>query len=209
MNEAVEIRPLPSLPLGRIANVDDAALVERAKVDSVAFGELYELHYSAILNYLYRRTLSVALAEELTSNTFFKALRGLAAYRSRPGVPFRAWLYRIATNEAGMHGRNRSVRGVTQALPDDRDPARIAFVWPETDSSEAAGAKQAQFALVHQALNRLPDIYRTVLMLRYFESLAHEEIAAILEKPIGTVKSLVHRGLGQFAEAMAAIDREC
>lgn len=182
---------------------DEAELVERARSEPAAFGELYEIYYSPILNYLYRRTLSASVAEELTSNTFLKALRGLPTYRPRPGVRFRAWLYRIATNEVGMYWRALAARGVTHVLPDDNDLSRITFVWPEMEPPDADREKQAQFALVHQALGRLTEVDRTVLTLRYFEGLAHEEIAAILDKPVGTVKSLVHRGLAKLAKEMA------
>ena len=103
--------PAPSLSLGA-----EAELVLRAKTDPAAFGELYEAHYSAILNYLYRRTLSVADAEELTSDTFFKALQGLAGYEPREAVRFRSWLYRIATNEARMYWRGRR-GGRREVLP--------------------------------------------------------------------------------------------
>lgn len=57
----------------------EAELVQRAKDDPAAFGQLYEAHYSRILNYIYRSVLNVAVAEELTSNTFFKALRALGS----------------------------------------------------------------------------------------------------------------------------------
>src|SRR6266851_8577710 len=89
--------PAPTLPPD-----EETELVQRAKHDPAAFGELYEAHYQSILNYLYRRTLSVTVAEELTSNTFFKALRGLPGFHPQPQIRFRSWLYRIATNEARM-----------------------------------------------------------------------------------------------------------
>ncbi len=74
----------------------------------VGFGGLYELYYSKILSYVYRRTMNAALAEELTSNTFFKALRALPEYEHRGH--FSAWLYRIATNEIKAHRRTASSR---------------------------------------------------------------------------------------------------
>jgi RNA polymerase sigma-70 factor (ECF subfamily) len=192
--------PAPALPLD-----GEAELAERAKNDPAAFGELYEAHYRAILNYLYRRTLSIEAAEELTSNTFFKALRGLSAFQPLPSVRFRSWLYRIATNEARMYWRRRKGRREMLLPSDDNDLPRITFVWPETEPLEIVREKQRQYALVHQALSRLPERYQSALTLRYFEGLGHEEIAEILGKRIGTVKSLVHRGLAKLAKLMAKL----
>lgn len=83
---------------GKPAEADDLAaeelLIEAAKADPRAFGQLFESHYETVLTYTYRCTLNLAVAEELTSNTFFKALRALPKYRR--GVPFADWLYRIA-----------------------------------------------------------------------------------------------------------------
>jgi RNA polymerase sigma-70 factor (ECF subfamily) len=177
-------------------------LVERARSDPEAFGRLYEAHYQAILNYLYRRTLSVTVAEELTSNAFFKALRGLREFQPRPLAGFRSWLYRIATNEARMYWRSRKGRRETR-LPDESEWPRIAFVWPASESPEVVREKYERYALVHQALGRLSEPYQSALTLRYFEGLGHEEIAEILSKRLGTVKSLVHRGLAKLAKVMA------
>ena len=86
---------------------DEAELVERARTQPEAFGHLYDRYYGVVLNYVFRRTLDVALAEELTSNTFFNALRALGVYENRG--KFLAWLYRIAGNEVRLnwaHGGN-------------------------------------------------------------------------------------------------------
>ena len=91
-----------------VACDDETELVERAKTEPQAFGQLYELYYSRILNYIYRRTLDVALAEELTSNTFFNALRALPGYDNRG--KFGAWLYRIAGNEIRLNWRAKRNR---------------------------------------------------------------------------------------------------
>jgi RNA polymerase sigma factor (sigma-70 family) len=194
----------PALPPGA-----EAELVLRARTEPAAFGELYEAHYSAILDYLYRRTLSVAVAEELTSDTFFKALRGLAGYEPRRGVRFRSWLYRIATNEARMYWRGRKGRGGGRGvlpLLDGEDLGRVTFVWPATESAEGVRERRRQFARVHEALRGLSEPYQAVIVLRYFEGLGYEEIAGILGKRPGTIKSLVHRGLAKLGKAMAGMD---
>jgi len=179
--------------------------VQHAKNDPAAFGELYEAHYQSILNYLYRRTLSVAVAEELTSNTFFKALRGLPEFQPRPRIRFRSWLYRIATNEARMYWRSHKGRRETLLPSDENELSRITFVWPQIESPEIVREKQRQYAMVHQALGRLPEPYQAALTLRYFEGLGHEQIGEILGKRLGTVKSLVHRGLAKLAKVMTGL----
>jgi RNA polymerase sigma-70 factor (ECF subfamily) len=205
---AAEGRAISDEPKNEVAPAlaDEADLVHRAQADPEAFGTLYETHYQTVLNYLYRLTLSVALAEQLTSNTFFKALRGLPTYRPRPHVPFRSWLYRIATNEARMHWRARKGSRETPLPPDENDLSRLIFASTAAESPEEVQEKQRRFALIHRALARLSDPYQEVLTLRYFEGLALEEIAGVLEKPLGTVKSLVHRGLARLSAAVTKLD---
>jgi RNA polymerase sigma-70 factor (ECF subfamily) len=70
-------------------------LVERAKSNREAFGELYDQYYSRIFGYVLKRTANIEVAEDVTSEVFFKALKNLRQFRWR-GVPFSSWLYRIA-----------------------------------------------------------------------------------------------------------------
>jgi RNA polymerase sigma-70 factor (ECF subfamily) len=211
MNDLTEDRRLPSRHAVESSTPaspldEETQLVERAQNDPAAFGDLYEAHYQTILNYLYRRTLSVTVAEELTSNTFFKALQGLPGFHPRPGIRFRSWLYQIATNEARMHWRSHKGRRETPLLSDENELSRIIFVWPETETPEIVREKQQRYIMVHQALGRLPEPFQAALTLRYFEGLGHDEIATILCKPTGTIKSLVHRGLAKLARVMTERD---
>ena len=82
----------------------------------------------------------------------------------------------------------------------------MTFVWPETESAEAVRERQRQFARVHEALRGLPEPYQAAIVLRYFEGLGHDQIAGILGKRPGTIKSLVHRGLAKLGKAMAGMD---
>ena len=174
-------------------NPDEDRMVALAKSDPQFFGELYDRYYSRILNYVYRRTFDVAASEEIVSNTFFHALRGLPGYQHRG--KFGAWLYRIAGNEIRLYWRAHR-RG---NRPDWRkDYARIRFAAHAESSPSNVEEQARQFAMVHDALRQLPERYQTVLTLRYFEGMSLEEIADVLEKKVGTVKSLVHRGLKQL-----------
>lgn len=171
---------------------DEQKLVERAKTQPQAFGQLYELYYSKMLNYVYRRTLDVAVAEELTSNTFFNALRALPGYDDRG--KFGAWLYRIASNEIRLNRRAKRRRRESDCRWRE-EFGRIRFAASQAIPSEDVEEKMLQFARIHDALSCLPERYQTVLALRYFEGLSYDEVADVLGKKIGTVKSLIHRGL--------------
>jgi RNA polymerase sigma-70 factor (ECF subfamily) len=171
---------------------DDDQLVALAKTHPQFYGDLYERYYGRILNYAYRRTLDVAIAEEITSNVFFNALGGLPNYEHRG--KFGAWLYRIAGNEIRLNWRAKRRR------PDDNanwraDYTRVRFAANRAATAEEIEEQAQQFAKLHEALCRLPERYQSVLALRYFEGLSYEEVADVLEKKIGSVKSLIHRGL--------------
>jgi len=172
----------------------EAELVERAKRDPAAFGELYNFYYSRILNYIYRRILDVDTAEELTSNTFFKALKALPKYRRRSS--FRAWIYRIATNEIKMFwrsGKNRALREKKYQNINQAD--QVFFISAEVESRQERQEKLRLFCSLHEFLDELPEKYRTVLVLKFFEGLKYDEIQTVTGKRVGTLKSLVHRGL--------------
>ncbi len=180
----------------------DAALIDKAKSDSLAFGELYEAYYSQILNYIYRCTLNRAIAEELTSNTFFKALRSMKTYV--PRTPFHCWLYRIATNEIRMHWRKEKIRRLCW-LGRRPEPLRdsVYFAEPEVEAREEQQAQMRRFARLHELLCELPLRYQGPLRLRFVEQLSLEEIAHVLGKRLGTVKSLIHRGVALLRSRVA------
>ena len=174
---------------------DEAELVERAKTQPEAFGQLYDRYYSVVLNYVFRRTLDVALAEELTSNTFFNALRALGGYENRG--KFLAWLYRIAGNEIRLNWRARRKQHEGEARW-RAELGRVRFATDQAIATEEVEEQARQFARLHEALSRLPERYQTILALRYFESLSCEEVAEVVGTKVGTVKSLIHRGLKQL-----------
>ena len=174
---------------------DEDQLVALAKTHPRFFGDLYDRYYGRILNYIYRRTLDVATAEEIASNTFFKALRALPDYDHRG--KFGAWLYRIAGNEIRLNWRAK------RRWPDGNanwreDYARVRFAANQATTTESIEQQARQFAGLHDALRRLPERYQTVLALRYFEGMSYDEVADVLEKKLGTVKSLIHRGLARL-----------
>ena len=186
----------------------DALLVQRALREpggAEAFGLIYERFYPVILNYAFRRTMSISAAEEVTSNTFFKALRALPKYRSGE-QPIRSWLYAIATNEMRMLWRWRK-RHPALSLDELDASQRVLFEQhrgglEQLRQHDDRDQQLTDFAKLHEALARLPQRYQTVIALRYFEHLTLEQIAGVIRKPVGSVKSRLHRATAKLKSAV-------
>ncbi len=156
---------------------DERALIDRARTDPEAFACLYRRHHRSIAEMLYRRTGDAHAAEDLAAQTFINAWRGLGKYR-HTGAPFRAWLMRIATNEAGRWMVNARRRGEVES-----DAVGGARVTGDPD----LGAE------VRAAVRALRVKHQDVLSLVYFESLSVERAALVLGVRPGTVKSRLSR----------------
>ncbi len=173
---------------------EDQTLVAAAGRDAEAAGRLYDKYYGAVLGYIYRCANDKDVAEDLTANVFLAAFRHIGRFRWRQ-IPFRAWLYRIATNEVRMHWRRQR---------------RVKIVSLQTDSdSQAAGPSAGEgsvaaeeYRLLHRALLELRMKYRTVIVLRYFEGKTIAEIGEITATREGTVKSQLHRGLARLQDIL-------
>ncbi len=180
--------------------IQEKELVLRAQRDPRAFGELYDRYYPKIYHYVLGRTGDVELALDITSTTFFKALTDIKRFRWQ-GVSFGAWLYRIATNETYTHFRKeKNTRTLLENIttePSSADP--LSEVIEAEDELE----RHQEFLRVRDELANLSEKYQEVISLRFFEKKEISEIAEILGKPEGTVKSLLHRGLEQLRKRLS------
>jgi RNA polymerase sigma-70 factor (ECF subfamily) len=174
---------------------EDQILVAAARQDMQAAGRLYDKYYSEVLGYIYHCTLDASVAEDLTSNVFLAAFRHLARYRWRQVYSFRAWLYRIATNEVRMYWRRQKRVTVVGLQPDSDAQA------PYQAADDGMAAAE-QYRLLYKALLELRPKYRTVIILRYFEDKAIAEIGRITGTKEGTVKSQLHRGLARLQDIL-------
>jgi len=173
---------------------EDQILVAAARRDTEAAGRLFDKYYSEVLSYIHHCTFDSAVTEDLTSNVFLAAFRHLGRYRWRQ-IPFRAWLFRIATNEVRMHWRRQRRVKMVSLEPDSNIHA--------TGPSDADGLEaEEEYRLVHKALLELQLKYRTVIVLRYFEDKAIAEICEITGRKEGTVKSQLHRGLARLQDIL-------
>lgn len=166
---------------------DDQALVEAAKADPARFAELYDRHVRRIFAFVSRRTSDRATAEDLTSEVFEKALAQLRQFEWR-GTPFVAWLYRIAANAMADRWRKEGGR-FTESVAD----------MPETGELEDIERRVMLFELV----DRLPEMQRQVIRMRFTEERSLREIAAALGKTEGAIKQLQWRALEQLRKEMS------
>ena len=180
---------------------EDQMLVAAARQDTEAAARLYDKYYGPILAYVYHCTLEGEAAEDLTANVFLAVFRHLGRYQWRQ-VPFRAWLYRIATNEVRTYYRRQKH---ARAFRLERQESQASEETGGAPAAPAAGAGPAateEYRLLHQALEHLRPKYRTALILRYFEDKSIAEISVITGQREGTIRSQLHRGLAQLQEIL-------
>lgn len=172
-------------------------LVSRAQQDPEAFGQLYDLYYDRIFGYILHRTVDLDAAQDITSETFCKALKGLRTFQWR-NLPFGAWLFRIASHEIATYYRKNGrvitvdIDVLESELPHTSRPDE------EYLEAEAVLQQHTDFLTVQKALQQLPVAYQEVIALRFFENKQLNEIALIVDKKESTVKSLLYRGLAQL-----------
>jgi RNA polymerase sigma-70 factor (ECF subfamily) len=165
---------------------EEALLVERAKEDPAAFGVLYERHVKKIYNYIYYRTGNHHDAEDLTARTFYRALSNMDGYVNR-GVPFSAWLYRIAHNLVANFHRDRSRR---KMIPLDE----LVLSSRRKDPHQLVEANEEREALL-RAISHLPADRQQLLILKFVEKMPNAEIGQVMGRSEGAIKSLYHRTL--------------
>lgn len=167
--------------------LDESALIQRAKEDEEAFGLLYERYSQRIFQYIYYRTSSEPDAEDLAAKTFMRAWQHIGNYDDR-GVPFSAWLYRIAHNLVANWHRDRSRRKIISL--DDLSRWQV-----NEDGPEASALFAEDRAALLKAVRRLPADRQELLTLKFVEHLSNAEIGDIMGRSEGAIKSLYHRTL--------------
>ncbi|MFZ4827857.1 MAG: RNA polymerase sigma factor [Phototrophicaceae bacterium] len=170
-----------------LKTLSDVELVKLAKENKDAFGELYERYVDKIYRYIYYRVGNSDDAEDLTSRVFFRAMAHVENYEDR-GLPFQAWLYRIAHNLVANHHRDKERRKV---IPLDEYIANQLF---SSDPEHKTVEKQESERL-KEAVHQLPEERQQLLLLKFVHHLSNAEIGEIMGKTEGAIKSLYHRTL--------------
>jgi RNA polymerase sigma-70 factor (ECF subfamily) len=155
--------------------------------DYDAFGDLYQENIQKIYNYIYYRTGNRSDAEDLTARVFQRALRHIRTYR-RTEVPFSAWLYRIAHNLVANFYRDNNRK---REVPIEEQE----FNLPQAEHLETTLIKNEQVESLLQIIRKMPSDRQLVIILKFIEDMSNMEIARILGRSEGAVKSLYHRTL--------------
>lgn len=173
---------------------EERELLQRIKEDPKEFGTIFDCYYKPIFGYLYRRTGDFDLSADMTAETFLKAFLKINAFTWK-GFSISSWLYRIATNEANQYSRRNKYRPITLESILDIELLPRQDLEAERSALDDELKAHEEFRLVREKLSTLGPKYQEVISLRYFEDKDIREIAEILEKPEGTIKSLLSRGL--------------
>lgn len=188
----------------------EKVLVEKAKKDPEAFGALFDSYYGKILNYSFRRLGNIEIAKDITSQVFLKVLKNISTFQWKD-ISFSSWVYKIASNEMYDYFR-KGKRSYALSLETLREfgfePEDLQDIEKELIAAENELERQQVFLAVQKALLRLDTSYQEVLVLKYFEHKKSREIAEILGKKEGTVKSLISRGLAQLRNVMGLKNEE-
>lgn len=171
---------------------DLVELAQRGEADAI--GGLYDLHYRAIFRYFRARVGNWQLAEDLTSDVFRRMLTGLPQYRPM-GLPFRAWLFRIAHNVLVDHYRKESSDMSVELQENEQHGQRAAD--PASEVEHKLTMEEA-----YRALFELEPSQRDVLALRFLSGLSLREVAQALNRTEASVKALQQRGLAAVRLAL-------
>jgi RNA polymerase sigma-70 factor (ECF subfamily) len=166
--------------------VSDTELVEQAKKDPAAFGALYERYVTKVYNYVYYRVGNHQDAEDLTSRTFFRALKHIRHYEDR-GAPVSAWFYRIAHNLVANWHRDEGRHPVVSL--------EVTTTNDGPESPEAATLINTERERLLNLVRRLPADRQRLLVLKFTARMSNAEIGVVMERTEGAIKSLYHRTL--------------
>lgn len=170
----------------------DRDLIRRAGRDREAFALLYRQHYDAIANHVFRRTGDAHATDDIVAETFMAAMRSISRFRFR-GIPFRIWLFRIATNKVNRWARRRRRDAVASMEGIDA---------VDTATSSATGENGHEADRARKAMWTLLPKHQAVLSLHYLEGMSLKEVASVIGCRVGTVKSRLARGRAALRERL-------
>ncbi|HQR17273.1 MAG TPA: sigma-70 family RNA polymerase sigma factor [Gemmatimonadales bacterium] len=185
---------------------DQDVVLEARDGRQAAYRELVRRYERPIFSLIYRMVRNREQAEDLSQETFVKALNAIESYR--PEYKFSSWIFKIANNVAIDHLRRReldtlSLDGSPHALTPEAVQASALQLGDRQETAlEEMEAKELG-GEIERAIAGLRPEYRSCILLRHVEGRPYEEIATMLDLPLGTVKTYIHRARGELRQALA------
>ncbi|MBI2475041.1 sigma-70 family RNA polymerase sigma factor [Candidatus Uhrbacteria bacterium] len=183
--------------------INEKEVIANAQQDPEAFGQLYDEYYKPIFGFMYSRTGNNEVAKDLTSETFFQALKNLHRFKYREGISIKSWLFAIAVSQIGNYFRQRAkVFEVTiDEAPEiiERDEFRPDVAFQIGEDVEEVRNKIVQLRRVMKQLNQKQQ---DIITLRFFSKMTIPDIAATMKMKEGTIKSHIHRAIKKMSVLM-------
>jgi len=172
---------------------EDSHLIRRArKGEQAAFARLRQKYHESIYNLIYRMIRDKEEVPDLTQEAFIKAFTSLASYNEE--YAFSTWLYKIATNNCIDYIRRKKLQAFSLDKPIESKEGELTFEVPDsTYEPDRAMIALQRSKLLEEAINSLPEKYKIVIRMRHVEEKEYQEIAKILNIPLGTVKAHIFR----------------
>ncbi len=189
--------------------LDDREVVALAcKGRETAFRELLARYERPVFSLVVRMVRNPSVAEDLAQEAFIKAFHALGSYD--PSYKFSSWLFKIANNLTIDHLRKRqldtvSMHGGANALSGEEQERTRLHLADGGETPEEYTANRELGGHIEDAIGRLRPEYRTAILLRHVEGHSYEEVAEIMEVPLGTVKTYIHRGRHELKDLLAEV----
>lgn len=203
-NSRQEERPLAAPDYAKLEDRDLATLAARGQES--AFRELLVRYERPVFSLVYRMVRDRTLAEDLAQEAFVRAFNAIGSYKT--SYKFSNWILKIANNHTIDHLRKRKLDTVSidgsphASTADEISQSRVVI--PSGDESPQEYVENLELGgQIERAIAELREEYRTVIVLRHVEGYAYDEIADIMDLPLGTVKTYLHRARGELRKSLA------
>jgi RNA polymerase sigma-70 factor, ECF subfamily len=185
---------------------DERLLIEAAQKDPARFAELYEMHFERVYAYVVKRVRDRSETEDVTAEVFHHALANLKRFEWR-GIPFAAWLFRIAANLIADRWQHSGRAVVDDSLIESAQVAAFGSKGSGSAKANAAEIEEVERrAMLYRLVETLPEEQRRVVVLRFVEEKSIKEVAREVGKTEGAVKQLQFRALTNLRARMGGAD---
>jgi RNA polymerase sigma-70 factor, ECF subfamily len=191
------------------SQLDDRELAARAcEGRERAFRELLTRYERPVFSLVYRMLRDREQAEDTAQETFIKAFNAIQSYN--PAYKFSSWIFKIANNLAIDHLRKReldtvSIHGSVHAESDEAEERTRITLTDSGETPEEYAENRELGSQIEAAMGRLRPEYRTAILLRHVEGHSYDEVSEIMDVPLGTVKTYIHRARSELKELLAGV----